>query len=54
MKRRGWVLRGAKDPETVAEHTFRMAIMAWILGEKKGLNTEKILMRGLRWRHHAL
>lgn len=31
MPRSGWVLRGIKNPETVAEHTFRSAIASWIL-----------------------
>lgn len=47
-KRRGWVLRGVKNPETIAAHTFRMAIMAWFLGrEEKGLNTGKIIKMSL-------
>ena len=44
IARKGWVLRGIKEPETIAEHTFRAAILAWFLGEKKkGLNIEKLL-----------
>ncbi len=43
MKRKGWVLRGVKDPETIAAHTFRMTIMAWLLCSKKRLNLDKIL-----------
>lgn len=33
-KRRGWVLRGIKNPETIAAHTFRTTLMAWILHNK--------------------
>lgn len=47
MKRTGWVLRGIKNPETIAEHTFRMAIMAWILGSNKRFNPTKILKMAL-------
>jgi putative hydrolase of HD superfamily len=47
MKRTGWILRGVKDPETIAEHTFRMALMAWIFGYSKGLHVEKILKMAL-------
>lgn len=48
MKRRGWVLRGVKNPETIAEHSFRVAIMAWFLGTKeKNLNLEKIIKMAL-------
>ncbi len=43
QKRKGWVLRGVKDPETIAAHTFRVAILAWFLGEQKKLNINKIL-----------
>lgn len=41
--RTGWVLRGVKNPESIADHTFRMAIMAWVLGEKNRLNLVKVL-----------
>jgi len=43
IRRRGWVLRRVKDPETIAAHTFRMTIMAWLLCCKKKLNINKIL-----------
>ncbi len=36
--RKGSVLIEAKNPETIAEHIFRVAIMAWVLGEEKGVN----------------
>lgn len=47
IKRRGWVLRGIKDPETIAAHTFRMALMAWILCCRKKLNSNKIIKMSL-------
>jgi putative hydrolases of HD superfamily len=43
MPRRGWVLRGIKNPETIAAHTFRMTIMSWVLCCKKRLNLNKVL-----------
>lgn len=43
MPRSGWILRGLKNPETIAAHTFRMAFMAWLLGQQKKLNVNKIL-----------
>lgn len=43
LKRTGWILRKVDDPETVAEHSFRAALMAWVLGEKRGLNSPKLL-----------
>ncbi len=48
MPRRGWVINDIKNPETVAEHIFRTALMAWILGrKKKGLDTERIIKMAL-------
>lgn len=43
LRRTGWVLRKVDDPETVAEHSFRAALMAWVLGEKRGLDSTKLL-----------
>lgn len=43
ISRKGWVLRGIKNPETIAAHTFRLAFMAWILGKQMKLNVNKIL-----------
>jgi len=43
MKRRGWMLRDVKEPETIAAHTFRMTLMAWLLCCRKKLNINKIL-----------
>lgn len=47
MERRGWVYRGIKNPETIAEHSFRMAILSWILGTEKKLNIKKIIKMAL-------
>lgn len=38
ISRRGWVLRGVKNPESVADHSFRLAMMAWFLGGQKNLD----------------
>jgi len=43
IPRRGWVLIGIKNPGTVVDHSFRLAIMAWILGEKKKLNVGRVI-----------
>ena len=43
LPRKGWVINQIKNPESIADHTFRAAMMAWVLGEKKKLNREKIL-----------
>ena len=34
MPRTGFVWLGIKNPETIAQHTYRVAIMNWILGRK--------------------
>jgi len=47
IKRKGWVLRGIKDPETIAAHTFRMTLMAWLLCCKEKLDTERIIKMSL-------
>ncbi len=44
LPRRGWVINQIKNPESIAEHIFRSAIMVWILGYKKGgINIEKLI-----------
>jgi len=48
ISRRGWIFRGIKNPESISAHSFRLAIMAWILGKRKsGLNTEKVIKLAL-------
>ncbi len=49
MPRRGWVIRDVKNPESIADHTFRVAIMAWVLAVKKNskTNLEKLLKMAL-------
>lgn len=43
--RKGWtVLHKIKDSESTADHSFRLAVLAWVLGRKKqGLNLEKVV-----------
>lgn len=43
MQRTGWVWAGLKNPETIAEHSFRTAFFAWILGKKAGLNVGRMI-----------
>lgn len=44
MPRSGWVWLGVKNPETIAEHTFQVAILSWLLGKVRGgLNIEKVI-----------
>jgi putative hydrolases of HD superfamily len=47
LKRTGWVKKGIINPESVAEHSFRTAIMAMILAPKVGVNVEKAIKMAL-------
>ena len=47
MPRTGWVLSEVKNPETIAEHTFRVAIAVWLLSEKKNLDIKRIIKSAL-------
>lgn len=47
IAREGWVRVGVKDPESVADHSYRLAVMAMILGRKFGLNAEKLVKMAL-------
>jgi 5'-deoxynucleotidase YfbR-like HD superfamily hydrolase len=43
LRRQGWVDRGIRDPESVADHSFRGAWMAWTLGQAAGLDTDRLV-----------
>lgn len=43
VKRTGWVIKNVKDPESVAEHIFRMATLGMILAPKFDLDQLKVL-----------
>jgi putative hydrolase of HD superfamily len=47
MQRTGWVLRKVKNPETIADHTFRLALACWLLAEKRGINSTKAVKMAL-------
>lgn len=38
IQRTGWVKRGVKNPETVADHVFLVVIMGWVLGREARLH----------------
>jgi putative hydrolase of HD superfamily len=46
-ERRGWIVHQIKNPETTAEHIFHLAILVWVLGEKKKLNIERAIKMAL-------
>ena len=41
LKRTGWVESGVPDPESVADHSYRVALLAMVLSDKEGLDTLK-------------
>ena len=43
LPRQGWLDRGIATPESVADHTYRMALMAWVLGTQAQLDTGRLL-----------
>lgn len=47
IKRKGWVMRSVKEPETISDHTFRVTLMGWVLAKKEKLNIEKVMKMAL-------
>lgn len=47
-RRRGWVKKlGLTDPESVADHSYRTALMTMVISDSRGLDTEKALRLAL-------
>ncbi|MFH1751428.1 MAG: HD domain-containing protein [archaeon] len=47
LKRAGWVLKKIPNPESVADHSFRVAVMTLLLARKAGLNELKCVKMAL-------
>src|SRR3989338_8703652 len=47
IKRSGWWVAGVKDPESVAEHSFRCAVMGYYLAHLEGVDPFKVLVMTL-------
>jgi putative hydrolase of HD superfamily len=47
VKRSGWWIAGVKDPESVAEHSFRTAAIAYLLADLEGVDTGKAVLMAL-------
>lgn len=46
--RRGWATKvGVKNPESVADHVFRTALIALLIGDVKGFNSELMIRMAL-------
>ena len=47
LARRGWVIRGIKQPETIADHSFMVALMVWVFGQERKINLKRALKMAL-------
>lgn len=43
LKRTGWTHNGIENPESVADHSFGVIVIALFMGQGKGLDMEKVL-----------
>jgi putative hydrolase of HD superfamily len=43
VRRKGWVDRGVPDAESVADHSYRLALLAWAVARTRGLDAERAL-----------
>lgn len=47
LKRTGWVREAMPDPESVAEHTFRVCFLAFVLADELKADKDKLLKMAL-------
>lgn len=47
VRRQGWIDVGVPDSESVADHTFGTSMIAMIISDKAGCNTERVLKMAL-------
>jgi putative hydrolase of HD superfamily len=47
IKRSGWWVAGIKDPESVAEHCFRCAVIGYYLAHQEGADPYKVIVMTL-------
>lgn len=43
VKRTGWILQGVEHPESVLDHSYRMAFLALVLSDEFGWNKQKVV-----------
>jgi len=43
MPRISWVLMGVKNPESIADHIFRVAVASWLMAEKTNLDVKRAI-----------
>jgi len=46
-KRTGWLVAGVRDPESIAEHSFRTAVIAGVIAKLEGANAERAAFMSL-------
>lgn len=47
LRRQGWIDRDVEAPESVADHSFRLALMSWIVAGRLGLRRERAMVLAL-------
>jgi putative hydrolases of HD superfamily len=47
LPRAGWLLAGITSPESVADHSFRVAVLAFVIAVQEGANPERAAALGL-------
>ncbi len=47
VRRKGWVTRGVKEPESVAGHSFMLSVLCYVYGRELGLDAVKCLKMGM-------
>lgn len=47
LPRSGWLRGGVRDPESVAEHSFRVAVLAYVIAEQEGADPQRAACLGL-------
>lgn len=43
VRRKGWADRGVAQPESVADHSFRLVLLAWAVARERGLDADRAL-----------
>jgi putative hydrolase of HD superfamily len=47
LRRAGWVRAGVPEPESVADHSYRVAVLALLIGPRLGLNVDRLVRLAL-------
>lgn len=47
IARSGWIREEIKDPESVAEHSFQLSVLAMVLADQLGVDKEKLIKMAL-------